>query len=506
MSIGNVVAILGAGMGGYLKGRQQKQEEEAAASDQEYRDWQRQQVKDQAARDASLRGDLSAAGAPVTMTQSGGRPETMDDADVGQPGEQAVAPNSFAVNGQQFADQGQAQAAATAANALPAVSQRVAAAYMKNGQAGMAAQVRRDAQQTELAGLQLDAAKQQALNQQYDQHLMDAASKGHQGVANFISNTAGDGQGGGATAQVIPSADGKTVQYAITNPDGSTRVLPYQFSNDQNDAIKAAFMLSKSVSPADKLAHIHQDAELARQVAKDKSESDYQTGMLKNSADKVGMMQTIQELKNAGRVATGGKKSGTAFEKMDEDSKLQYQGLIKTEQAASENINKALAAGTLDPKSDAYSTLMQGVVAARRARIGFEMRQGLTEPSDVAAGITNGEKDPGKIATGIQEAYALGGKDFGDKVKAAAQPVLDQVTAAAAKAAPVSAPAGTMVGMAKAASGRAQIAANIEQKKKIDADPDVIALRQQIESAASGRAAIPLKSQLTALLAQRYGQ
>lgn len=371
MSIGNVIAILGAGMGGYMKGRQQKMDEDSAASDAEFKQWQRDQMKQQAARDEALRGDLAAAGSPVTMQEAAGKPDTMDNVDVGQDGEQPVAPNTFKVGNQTFNDPTQAQAAATAANAPAAQMQRVAAAYSKNGQAGMAMQVKRDAQQSELAQLGLDQKHMEIANEQFDNLLGQQAS--HDAIAAFVSKSQHDGQGGGLQIQAIPSADGKTVTYAKVNDDGSLTPTGHTYTNDAAGVEQAQLWLSKATPLSAKIGNLHQQAQ-------DKLAADKETSEAQLRAAQAKYYDGLLDVKTlaAANKAPGGKAG--LYDRMDESDKIELQNAYKASSAVDELINKGMADGSLTKDSDNYKFL-----TAKKAAADLKARNVLTRYADASA-------------------------------------------------------------------------------------------------------------------------
>lgn len=421
MSIGNALAILGAGMGGYMRGVAQKRDADAEQADIDFKKWQRDQMQAQQARDDQTRTDVAAAAAPVSMQSIMAKPTTMDDRDVGLPGETPVAPNTFKVGGQSFTDQGQATKALGDANSPIGTSQRVAGAYMKNAQPTMAMAMQRDAQQAELARLGLDEAHQRAANEMYDRALGKLGS--HDAIAGYVSNATGDGEGGALKLKAVPSADGKSITYNRVNDDGTLTPTGQSFSNDNAGVLKAQEWLSRNTPLSAKIANLHQQEVLDRQATRDQQEADWRKSQVAEESRHNKAMEGYAAI-TAGARAT----KASAFDKLDEGVKMQYKGAQDAEKAASQAITEGLSKGTLDPNSAAYATLQGNIAAARKQRLGIEMRNGLIEPADVADGITRDETDPAKIATGVQQAYALGGKDFGDQVKKAAQPALDALT------------------------------------------------------------------------------
>lgn len=394
MSIGNVVALLGAGMSGYMKGRQQKLDEDQAATDAEFKQWQRGQMQAQAARDDALRGDLSAAGAPVTTTTSGGMPATMDNIDVGQPGEAPVAPTTYTVGNQSFGDQGQAQAAAAAANSPAAQAQRMAAAYAKNGQGAMAMQVQRDAQQSELASLGLKQKHLEIANQEFDNLLGQQTS--HDALANFVSNSQHDGQGGGLQVKAIPSADGKTVSYAKVNDDGSLTPTGHTYTNDDAGVQQAQLWLSRSTPLAAKIGNLHQQAQDQLAQTKEASEATERAARARYY-DAIGAAAGVK----AEKVGTG---KTPLYDRMDENDKLELQNAYKASTEVDSLINKGMADGSITKDGDNYKFLV-----AKKAAADLRARNVLARYADTSA--PGAATDPLGLRGGMAGAAAQAGAD-----------------------------------------------------------------------------------------------
>lgn len=121
------------GYGTVMKFRQADEDAKDRAEDREYVRSQRARTAREQADADRLAGDVKAAAAPVTVDPVAEKPETMDNRDVGQPGEAPVSMSGFAVKGVKFDDQGKAQRTADEANASSAVYDRVADAYKKAG-------------------------------------------------------------------------------------------------------------------------------------------------------------------------------------------------------------------------------------------------------------------------------------------------------------------------------------------------------------------------------------
>jgi hypothetical protein len=267
-------------------------------------------------------------------------------------------------------------------------------------------------------------------NEMFDRGLTPLGS--HDDIANYVTNSRGDGQGGALKVKAVVSPDGKTVTYNSVGDDGTLTPTGQTYDNTPSGVMLAKSWLSKTTPLQQKITALHQQHEDERQAANDVAQQKFRDAQLAIEKTRANA-ELHHYLSMEGIANARGPKAASAFTKMDEDTKLQYQGLVKGEQEINAKIDDGIAKGTLDPTQPGFAMLEQKRIQARQARLGFEMRNGLIDPADVAAGITNGEQDPAKITTAVQQAYSIGGKEFGDKVKATVQPTLDALIAAGAK-------------------------------------------------------------------------
>jgi len=351
MSIGgiaNIVGLLGAAATGFMRGRQARIDQDAQLADQQFRQDQQQQQRDQWARDASLRSDLAAASQPVTMAQAGGKPDTMDNSDVGQVGEQPVMPNTYTVGTRQFTDQGQAQKALDDANAPSGQASRVAAAYLKNGQAGMALQAQRDAQQAELTQLGLQEKHREIANQMFDDLLGQQGT--HDALASYISNAAWDGQGGALKVKAVPSADGKSVTYNRVNPDGTLTPTGHTYSNDDAGVQQAQLWLSRATPLAAKIQNLHQQAQDKLAAEKEASEA-------KERAARADYYAAMGDAAGEKADKYNGGKGGNTYDRMSEADKQAAADIFKQREALTKQINDGVAGGSMKEGDDAFKFL-----------------------------------------------------------------------------------------------------------------------------------------------------
>jgi hypothetical protein len=316
------------------------------AADDEWRQEQRDNERKDRAESDSLKSDLKRAGQSVDVQATAGdtKPDTMDDRDVGQAGEQPLAPPSFAVNGVKFVDRAAADAEAAKQNAPAARAARVAGVYDAHGKVKEGLEVRQTQQQTELGGLQLNEAQRKHVNQLFDDHLQTLGS--HDDIAQFVNNSNHDGEAGGLQVQAVPSADGKNVEYQRVMPDGTLQPTGLSFANDTRGLAMAKEYLSKNVPSHDKLNNLHQLAQ--EQITKDKNAQDatHQAGML-GVAQQNANTQEQYRRDQAGHLA---RMEGIARDKGGNKADPYESMAFKSMEAERANlaglINKAKAEGT----------------------------------------------------------------------------------------------------------------------------------------------------------------
>lgn len=164
-NIGNLIALMGAGVGGYTKGRRQATDDAQEKTDRDeeraYKRTIRERESAEYDKKTGLERDLGNAWMTRSVAPNMVKPEDADNRDVGQPGTQ-LEQDGFRVEGlggRHFADQGAAQAAADTGNTPSAALAREREVY---GMRGMQDKVRLLDDQTqarELNTLQLDDTK-----------------------------------------------------------------------------------------------------------------------------------------------------------------------------------------------------------------------------------------------------------------------------------------------------------------------------------------------------------
>lgn len=295
--------------------RDRQQREEAEARREE-----RERVK-------SERNRLADAYAPVGMQDVMTKPDTADNRDVGTPGTELTNTGAKRVGQQTFGpDQTkEAEAAVAAANTPEAQTARASKAMLSMGNVAGAQQLRTGARQEKLAGLQLDEAQQKHLNTMFDASLQPLAS--HDAIADMVSNST---LGGAMKIKAVPSADGKTVEYAVINPDGSMKPSGYSFPNDARGLLEAKSAMSRMVPVGQKLEYLHKQDQLRQQAARDAAQQAHQGAVLTETGRHNRVMEGVYG-RQADAAVTRAERpaAGASVERMDEPDKVAVQNIEK---------------------------------------------------------------------------------------------------------------------------------------------------------------------------------
>ena len=181
---------------------------------------------------------------PASMVQTVQRPE------IGQ---------TFAVNSVAYPDKVSMQKAQTQYDAPDARNARIAAAYAATARPMEAIQMQTAVRQGKAADIELKAAQTQEARDAFNTTAMDALRNlgTFQGAAKLMTDTGAFGLAG-VKFEAEPSADGKTMSFYRTGPDGK-RSLFNSVSNDRDGELRVIQSLLKV--PADKLVDWHLDAQ-----------------------------------------------------------------------------------------------------------------------------------------------------------------------------------------------------------------------------------------------------
>lgn len=357
---GRDALALFAGLGaGYMQGEQQKRQQarqdkvDAYQEEIQGRDRDaynlaqetRQKLAD-AAQTVTPQGDASSASTGVDPTVTPSAVPISSGSGFGGVGSDASAQPApvatrYSVGDQSGLNADDAAKAAATANSPTAQMGRMANVLGQSGDAAGAATMRQQARQAQLADIQLGAAQRQDIAEKFNTD-MNSRVRSFDDLGNFVSESNGDGQGGALKVKPVKSADGKTVTMSRIDPDGTLTPLPnYTFPNTEDGLTQAKTGLLQGMSTEQQLVHLHQSHQdkVAQQNAD--TQEQYRKDQTKNTADKIAMMETIQELKNDAKSAGGGLKlpPGVAIE---------YQDAAKRSEGLQTTIDKARADGTWD--------------------------------------------------------------------------------------------------------------------------------------------------------------
>ena len=297
MSIATALSILGAGLGGYSAGTEQNRQRTRQDEDDAFRREQRERQKigwqrdddDYAKRQAQEQADLTAAAAPVPKAAAT-RPDTMDDRDVGQPGEQSFG---IQVGQQVVPDQAAADTAVQQAMTPQARMARVAGVQRDPMRA---AQIQQQAGAAELQQGQMQAQRRQQAVQVFDDGIRKAAGTWG-GLTAFLNDSKADGADG-ATKFAVKKAGGKVTLFPV-GPDGTALGQGSTFTDDEQGRAQAAFLFARGTTPEMKLKHIRDEANAAslrddreadnkRQAARDQADDKYRSSMLSATRGRAG--------------------------------------------------------------------------------------------------------------------------------------------------------------------------------------------------------------------------
>lgn len=353
MGLGKVIAGLGAAAGGYARGRQQY-------DDAQMRLRQDQRVQDQhdlamqeAQRTERNRISLANAAAPAEVKENaatldmGAGPKVYDDAGVaGSDARQAsrmglastVQP-TIAVNGTGYGSRAEADAAAAAYNSPEATDKRITLAMARTGDVTAA-------KRYEGAATQQRSAVQDLADKTWRRQLGDALRRGHEGIAEMVTKSQGAGLSD-YQLQATPVDGGKNVVYAKVNADGTTTPLPnLKFSNDEEGAIRAAYMLDRTVSPEQRYTHMlseekgraAQNAKLQELELKRRQLEEVAIPTAEARAALMEVRGQIAQLRGAG-----------ASDKVGREERLRYTTLFSDAGRRMQDSQKAIAALQRDP-------------------------------------------------------------------------------------------------------------------------------------------------------------
>jgi hypothetical protein len=198
------LALMSAGLGGYMQGRNQFEDRQAREEDRAYREEQRDRQRKLDSEADALKTSVREAAAP-RMAQSAEVYQPTADDEYGPAGALPANPTAgtykiderFSPTGARmgaFTDRAAAETAATAANVPGAADERIAAAYMAAGHADKAQALRTGALQSRASTLQIDAAERDNKLREFSRAVVDAVGTGGwDGLAKFATENYNDG-------------------------------------------------------------------------------------------------------------------------------------------------------------------------------------------------------------------------------------------------------------------------------------------------------------------------
>jgi hypothetical protein len=222
--LGNAIAIIGAGMGGYARGMQDYQRQQADEEDRQWLRRQRMRMADEQDRADQLRKDVAEALATPDVRQVAAPGELT----VGANGPELATAPEFRVAGQNYPTAQDAQAARGPASSKSARMERVAAAFDKAGQPDVAERYRSLAKQARDEGaLELIDAIRGAAPSIDDVRATKAGFVSHEIPADAIKSYDGTGKWRITPGTMVQSYVSKDVygndvlDHRLVRPDGT---------------------------------------------------------------------------------------------------------------------------------------------------------------------------------------------------------------------------------------------------------------------------------------------
>lgn len=262
-----------AGLGaGYMNGEKEK----AKQARQDKLDKQQDDLynfkMDEMRQAQADKADLRAASAPVTVQAEAGPPtEAMVAATPA--GQEPAAIGYLAGSGtsaKKFASQGVADTYAAEQNTPNGTRTRQMAALAAQGNVLGADQLRTSGITADAGQMALDKGKRQEANEVFDTGLRTALqTSGPQGLAEFMSKSAADGNGGATKFTAVMAPDGKTWQMHRVGEEGKTTPMSQSFANDEGGMATAGMMLSRAVPDTEKVKHLQAERAAERKAKHD---------------------------------------------------------------------------------------------------------------------------------------------------------------------------------------------------------------------------------------------
>jgi len=262
----------------------------------------------------------------------------------------APAPTQkYLVNGKSYDSQDAANAAAADYNAPSAQLARMSNVLAEAGDAQGAAQLRAQARQGQLADLQLSAAQRADVAERFNQDLNNRVHS-FDDLADFVSKSKGDGQGGGLKVKAVTTPDGTLVVMNKVNDDGSLTPLPnYTFPNSDIGLNRAKLGLLQGMTTQQQLEHLHQQAteDLQRQSLDQKKVYEAQLADARAGANEARI--EAARIRAEATAAAAEARAKQAREYLPPGVKEQYDAVAKRSEALQKVIDTARADPGFDP-------------------------------------------------------------------------------------------------------------------------------------------------------------
>jgi hypothetical protein len=384
-----------AGLGsGALAGYQRQQDMERQAKiDQRAQEEHDARMREQQQKEQD-RIALATAARPAQVDVGAGgftKPDTMDNRDVGQPGEPGAEAGGLVlgslVNGKPYGDTAAAQQAAADYNAPDARRQRQADALDASGKPTEAIALQN-------ATMTQASAKRKEADEAWRRKIGSAMQAGHEGLADLVTST-DVGPLAGKKAKAVVSPDGKTVNYNIVGEDGTLTPTQYTFQNNMEGVITAGHLLDRTITPEHRMEGLRKDKELERKTVRDDNTFQYQQGLLDTKIKQLELTGQIAEAKALAAAA----KSTAKGDPLAKEERLRYTSLLNNAARAEENARKQLASLQGNPL---YSVAKPGSPQAIELEGLRENLKSAQDERKVYAGLLAGPK--GEAAPALSDA------------------------------------------------------------------------------------------------------
>lgn len=252
MSTGALAFLAGVG-GGYLKGRDQKRQQQR----EDTRDAREAEEygfrKEERDRTRSERSALAEASKPLEVEEVA----TVNQAAGGM---EEAPQRQYRVGGKSFGDSAAAQAAAAELNSPDQVAARQVAALQKLGRPQEANQLRASNAQVKASEFTLSREQEKMANEKWDQQL-----SGIRSATDAAGLLSGSPLVGGKRVIPVELDGGKKAQFAVVGEDGTQQMMGKPFDNNEKGLQGLMTSYSKSLSLAQKVGFMHQQAQMEQQ-------------------------------------------------------------------------------------------------------------------------------------------------------------------------------------------------------------------------------------------------